>query len=435
VTAATPARRLALQVLIDVAGPGPSLADRLAQDDCQRLDSRERGFLHELVLGSLRRRGLLDHALRPLLDRPLARVDPVVQDVLRLGAHQLLHLRVPDRAAVSASVDLAREAVPRAAGFVNAVLRRLSQSGPPPVPDPVADPLAWLTTAGSLPVWLAERWLRSLGPEVSVARAAATTASPPVVLRLNPRVPDAIARVEAAGATLHPLEVPGAFRAEGGRLGSLAAEGAVYLQDEGSQLVARLAEGRGPVLDACAAPGGKASLIADLSEGPRPVVAAELSVRRARTMAALVRRWGAVKVWPVAADGHRPPFRAAFDCVLVDAPCSGLGTLSRHPDIRWRFRAADLARQSARQSALLARLSALVRPGGRLVYATCSLEEEETVSVVTDFLAKHALFSRAAAPAWASPFASPDGFLRTLPERSGGDGFFAAVLEKAQNSL
>jgi 16S rRNA (cytosine967-C5)-methyltransferase len=434
-TSATPARRLALRVLTAVAGPGPSLADRLAEDDCHGLDSRERAFLHELVLGTLRRRGLLDHALAPLLDRPLPRVDPVVLDVLRLGAHQLLHLRVPDRAAVSASVDLAREAVPRAAGFVNAVLRRLSQSGPRPLPDPAADPLGWLTTAGSLPLWLAERWLTRLGPEVAVARAGAMAEAPPVALRLNPRAQDVRARLEAAGATLHPLTVPGAFRAEGGRLGSLAAEGAIYLQDEGSQLVARLADGSGPVLDACAAPGGKASLIADLAESPRPVIAAELSVRRVRTMAALLRRWGSPHVLPLAADGHRPPFRAAFECVLVDAPCSGLGTLSRHPDLRWRFRATDLPRQAARQSALLARLSSLVQPGGRLVYATCSLEDEETVSVVNGFLAEHRAFSPAQAPDWAGAFVSPDGFLRTLPERSGGDGFFAAVMRKAKNSL
>jgi 16S rRNA (cytosine967-C5)-methyltransferase len=421
-------------VLTDIARGGQSLAERLAEGDCEALDPRERGFLHELVLGSLRRRGLLDHAIAPRLDRPLERVDPLVLTILRLGAYQLLHLRVPDRAAVSASVDLAREATPRAAPFVNAVLRKLSGSGAPPLPDRTADPRGWLTSAGSLPGWLAERWLHRLGPETAIARALAASEPPAAVLRLNPRMADAPARCDQAGVRLTPLSVPGAYRADGGRLVDLAREGVLYLQDEGSQLVAHLAAGPGLLLDACAAPGGKSTLAADDDSEPR-VAAAEISLRRCRTLQALVRRWGAPRVFPLAADGHHPPFGRSFDGVLIDAPCTGLGTLSRHPDIRWRLKPDDIPRQASRQAALLARLASLVRPGGRLVYATCSLEDEETVGIVGPFLQATPHFTLASPPPWAQAFVDGDGFVRTRPESTGGDGFFAALLRRGLTGL
>ena len=165
----TPARRLALQALGQATRGGATLAEVLSAPAADALDARERGFLHELALGTLRARGLLDHALGALVDRPLDRLDPTALDILRLGAHQILHLRVPDRAAVSQSVELARNGA-CAAGFVNAVLRKLARVGAPAVPDPEADAKGWLTTAGSLPPWLAERWLARLGPAGAVVR-------------------------------------------------------------------------------------------------------------------------------------------------------------------------------------------------------------------------------------------------------------------------
>src|SRR5687767_12346448 len=179
----TPARRLAFRILGEVERAGPTLGDRLAAPDVLALDTRERAFLHELLLGTLRRRGEIDHALAARLDRPLARLEAPVLAALRLGAYQVLRLRVPDRAAVSESVELARSASPRAAGFVNAVLRTLSREGAPPLPDAGQDPLAWLTTGGSLPRWLAERWLARLGAERAVRRARALLDPPPVFFR------------------------------------------------------------------------------------------------------------------------------------------------------------------------------------------------------------------------------------------------------------
>src|SRR5262245_19951294 len=197
----TPARRAAFRVLERVEARAGTLADLLADPDALalNLDPRERGFLHELVLGTLRHRGLVDHALGPLLDRPLDRVDAPVRTVLRLGAYQILRLRVPHRAAVDESVDLARDTQPRAAGFVHAVLRRLARDGMPPLPEPSADPLGWLSTEGSLPRWLAARWIDRWGAALAVSRARAFLATPPLAFRLNPRRPDALDRVRAAG--------------------------------------------------------------------------------------------------------------------------------------------------------------------------------------------------------------------------------------------
>ena len=425
---ATRTRQAALRVLLDMERGGPTLADRLADDDVDGLPERDRAFLHELVLGTLRRRGALDFALARLLDQPFPRLEPPVKAILRLGAYQALHMRVPHRAAVSESVELARESAPRAAGLVNAVLRRLAREGAPPFPDPEADPLGWLTTAGSLPRWLAVRWIARLGPATALARARALLEAPPSVFRINPRVADAEARLRAEGFELQPLVVPGAWTATG-RLTPLAAEGVVYLQDQGSQMAAHLAAEGVRVLDACAAPGGKTTLIADLLGGGGRVVGAEASLPRVRRMATLVARWGATTIALVAADARRPPFAGSFDSVLLDAPCSGLGTLARHPDIRWRTDERDILRHAGRQRELLEGVAGLVRPGGRLVYSVCSGEPEEGDQMVDAFLAAHAEFGLSPLPSWAQPFADR-GRAHTRPERHGGDAFFVAVFIK-----
>ncbi len=425
----TPARPLAFRILRDVES-GPTLGERLAAPEVEALPPRERSFLHELTLGVLRRRGALDHALRPLVDRPLESLSPDVLTALRLGAYQILHLRVPEHAAVSESVELVRAGKPRATGFVNAVLRRLAREGSPPDPDPERDPEAWLTTAGSLPPWLAQRWRERLGPAAAVARARALLQAPPTFFRINPRHEMTREALAAAGIEAHLTDVPGAWELQSGRLTDLAREGRVYVQDRSSQLVARLAASSGLVLDACAAPGGKSLLIADLLGPSTRVVAAEAAPRRLRTLASLCTLWGAASVLPLGADARRPPFRTAFDAVLLDAPCSGLGTIARHPDIRWRLRPRDVLRQAKRQLELLESLGPFVKPGGRLVYATCSIEDEENEGVVGRFLAEDPAFRPDPLPQWALPFA--DGpFVRTRPERHAGDAFFAAVLRRA----
>jgi 16S rRNA (cytosine967-C5)-methyltransferase len=426
---ATPARRLAISVLARVAREEGTLAEILAAEEVERLDPRERAFLHELVLGILRRRGWLDHVLEGLVTRSLGRTPPAIRDALRLGAYQLLYLRVPAHAAVSESVALARHAEPRGGGpaFVNAVLRRLQREGPPAEPDPDIDPFGWLTTAGSLPGWLAERWIARLGPGEALARARALLEPPPAAFRFNPRIADASARAAAAGLEVRPTNVPDAWQATAGPLAGLADEGLLYPQDVGSQLVAQLAVLPGTILDACAAPGGKALLVADRLASSGRVVAAESSPRRRRTLVDLCARWGATNVAVVGADALRPPFRCVFDAVLVDAPCSGLGTLARRPDIRWRLRPRDVDRHARRQASMLEALSTLVRVGGRLVYATCSVEDEENEGVLRPFLESHPGFEPEPLPRWARPFAVGP-LLKMSPARQPGDAFFAARL-------
>ncbi len=406
---------------------GRPLAPTLEKTAGGLADSRDRALLHELVLGTLRRRGWLDHVLSRLSSRPLDSLTTAVRDSLRLGAYQLLFLRTPAHAAVSEAVDLAREHEPHAAGFVNAILRRLQREGPPADPDPAQDPLRWMSTAGSLPAWLAERWLARLGPTEAVARARAALEPPPTFVRLNPRMPSAREELASAGVMLEPCAVPGAFRASEGALGTFSERGLLYVQDAGSQLVARLAAGDGHVLDACAAPGGKAMLLADLAEGETRVVAAEVSRRRLAAMAALARRWGATRLLLLGGDALQPPFGLDFDSVLLDAPCSGLGTLASNPDIRWRLTPQDLERQAARQRSLIESVARCVRPGGRLVYATCSLEPEETHQVVDGFLAANQAFSVDELPEWAQPYAR-EGRIELDPARHPGDSFFALRL-------
>lgn len=415
-------------MLAQVSRRAGTLAQALAAPAVEALDERERALLHELVLGTLRRRGWLDHVLGRFVHQPLERVVPGVLDALRLGAYQLLFTRVASHAALSESVDLARGVEPRAAGFANAVLRRLQREGAPPAPDPAADPLAWLTSSGSLPRWLAERWLGRLGPQRAVERARALLEAPPVHFRTNPRRPDATDRLAAAGIRSRPAFVPGSLALVEGRLSPFLESGIAYVQDVGSQLVGALAAAEGTVLDACAAPGGKSLLIADLGAGRTRVVAAEASPRRLRTLESLRRRWGATQVQVVAADGLRPPFARPFDAVLLDAPCSGLGTLGRRPDVRWRCGPDEPERQSRRQRALLEAQAALVRPGGRLVYATCSVEQEENEQVVDPFLAAHAEFEVEGLPDWAERFR--DGRFLRLEPAAGGDAFFVARLRR-----
>jgi 16S rRNA (cytosine967-C5)-methyltransferase len=423
----TPARRLALDVLARCSRGEGTLADSFAEADADQLPARERALLHELVLGTLRRRGWLDYVLAHLADRPLHRTPAALRDVLRLGAYQLLFLRVPAHAAVSESVALARSLEPRGAAFVNAVLRRLLREGPPPEPSSGTHPLEWLTSAGSLPRWLAVRWLERLGRDEAIARARALLDPAPVFLRFNPRVPDARGQIEAAGVEVRPATVPGAWEATSGRLAEPAGRGIVHIQDEGSQLVALLAAVPGLVLDACAAPGGKSLVLADELGGSATVVAADVSRRRLRTLLALRARWGASRLHVLAADAARPPFARPFDAVLLDAPCSGLGTLARRPDVRWRVRQADLPRHAERQGRLLEALLPLVRPGGRLVYATCSVEDEETVGVLAPFLDAHPQLTAIPLPEWARPFADRS-FVRMSPARHRGDSFFVACM-------
>ncbi len=417
------------------------LAARLRSSVVSALD---RSFVTRLVYGTLAWQGRLDHHLGGLVRMPLARLEPAVRAALRLGLYQLLFLdRVPAYAAVDGSVRLARAAGRGAAGLVNAVLRGAATAGRDglPLPDAGADPVERLSVEWSHPRWLVERWAAEVGWDELPRLLAADNHRGPTSVRANTLVTsrDALLAELVAGgiaAAASRWACDGVVIGHGAaRLRALPAwrEGRLAFQGEVSQLVTpllALANGA-RVLDACAAPGGKACHAAALLGGTGLVLALDPRPGGVRRIAAEAARLGAGCVRPVAGDARRPPLRESFDAVLVDAPCSGLGTLRRHPELRWRRRPEDIPRLAALQHAILAGVAPLVRPGGSLVYAVCTISREETEDVIGALCATEPRFvvePVGAGTSTPAALASPDGFLRSFPHRHGLDGFFAARL-------
>ena len=433
---------------------GDDLPRALAEFRDALADDRDRALVTELAAGTLRWLAALDHVVGRAADRPIARIDPDVLTVLRLGAYQLLYLdRVPPAAAVNESVRLVKQ-VGRtsAAGFVNAVLRRVGAArrapGLPPPPDGSADraaALGYLSVTASHPRWLVERWLDRYGLQPAAAWVRFNNTSPPLTLRAN-RL--RTTREELAGRLAeHGVRTePTRFARDGLAVAAgnpyrtpLAGAGLFLAQDEASQLVAELVGGRpgDRVLDACAAPGGKATAVAGAMGGRGMLVAADLRPARIRLLRGTLAGLGADVVRVVRLDLRRGvPFGPVFDRVLVDAPCSGLGVLRRDPEIRWRRAPDDLPRFAAAQLAMAGRAAGAVRPGGVLVYATCSSEPEENEDVVAAFLDAHPDFEPArpdregAAAPGVRGVLDDRGRLATTPFRHGLDAFFAVVLRR-----
>jgi len=447
----TQARLLALRVLERVERTG-AYADLALRPALARspLSSADRALATELVFGTLRWRGRLDHLLAHVLDRELAKLEPGVSAALRLGAYQIIFTdRIPDHAAVDETVRCLRAAGRvRATGLANAVLRRLAAQGREiPLPRLDDDPVGHLSHALSLPAWLALRWLERFGAAEAAALAAALNRVPPLTVRANPlRV-----RREALLAELrdrHPAARPCALAAEGIRLEDRGdpgrepafVEGRFTVQDEASQLVVDLLDPRPGerVLDTCAAPGTKATALAERVGPTGAVRALDRHARRLDLVARDARRLGLPWLRTEPRDATRPLDDLAdvpFDRVLVDAPCTGLGALRRSPDLRWRVGPEDPARLAETQAALLAAAALVLRPGGALVYSTCSFEPEETDAVIEDFLARTPGFRRVAPgtlPARLAPVLDAAGTLRTWPHHHDADGFFAVRLERVQ---
>ncbi|MFN8190677.1 MAG: transcription antitermination factor NusB [Nocardioidaceae bacterium] len=421
------------------------------------LSGRDAGFATELAAGTLRRRGTYDAVLAACVDRPLAKVEVKVLDVLRLGAHQLLAMRVPPHAALSATVDLARSVIgPGAAGFVNAVLRRVSEADLATwvrrvAPDPATDPWGFAAVAHSHPRWVVEALAAALGGGGGVADGVEDGAGDELEALLSadnepPRVV-LVARPGRAEVAELPGE-PTRWSPYGVVLGSgdpsavpAVAEGRAGVQDEGSQLVA-LALARAAVdgrderwLDLCAGPGGKAALLAGLAAGAGArLVANERQPHRAGLVRRALRGADGVE-GVVVADGTQPPWPSgSFDRVLVDAPCTGLGALRRRPESRWRRTPQDVTALAPLQRALLSAAIDSVRPGGVVVYATCSPVLAETRDVVTDVLAARSdARLEDASSLWPDV---PDcvgplpGTLQLWPHRHATDAMFVALLRR-----
>lgn len=423
-----PARRAAFDVLVSHAHNGSDLPSAMAAAQRTLADSRDRTLLTELVTGTLRWRLALDFQLARHATRPLADLDDAVLASLRLAAFQLLHLdRVPASAVVNDAVSLVRRGGKSSAGgFVNAVLRALARH---------ASSLTWpegqdaeaLAIRHSHPSWLVARWLQRYGADRTERWLAFNNRPPRPCLVTNRTMgtrDELAGLLRAEGIATHPTSrsTDGLVVDQGPILSSKAlADGRCLIQDEASQLVAALGDvGPGQrVLDLCAAPGGKTLTLASRVQPGGLVVACDVRPRRVRLLRQLVARTRLPRtsVVQVPPTGSLPFADAAFDLVMVDAPCSGLGTIRRDPDIRWHRAAADLPGLAARQGELLARAARLVRVGGTLVYATCSSEPEENDEVVAAFLASH--------PAFTLRYLH-----RTLPPDDDLEAFFGAVIAR-----
>jgi 16S rRNA (cytosine967-C5)-methyltransferase len=440
-------RYAAYDTLLRISTRG-GFADRLIDRELakNRLSGPDRGLFAELVFGVLRRQGTLDHIIAHLLDQPIAKLEPQVLILLRLGVYQLLFLdRIPAPAAVNESVNLARRLAPRACGLVNAVLRAcLRRKDAIPVPDPASDPVAAMAVRHSHPAWLVASWFGQLGAAEAEQLAEAASRRPALTLRVNTlrTTRDLLLhRLEESGVPAAPcLFSPLGLRVEG-QHGITALpgfhDGLWAVQDESSQLAGMLL---GPqpgerVLDACAAPGGKALLLAQLMENRGEILATDVSGARLPLIRETAQRLGVTILATAVADLLRPEAlpRGGFDRILLDAPCSGLGVIRRNPETKWRLSAADFGRFAATQKAMLCNVSPLLRPGGVLLYATCSTAREENEQVVEDFLSRHPGFVledlNVLFPAWRDLFTA-EGMYRAWPHRHGMDGFFAARLRK-----
>lgn len=441
-------RALALDVLLRVEATD-AFANLLldARLQASGLAGPDRALATELVYGVLRWRGMLDWMLGRVLDRPLLSLDPPVRQVLRLGAYQLCCLtRIPDFAAVDQSVRLVRRAgAGKSAGFVNAVLRAVARRRDELEPDPSADPVAYWTTVGSHPRWLVERWMARLGPEEAGQLMAANNAVPPVTVLANAlkaRAEDVLSiLLGAVPGVVAGRFFPEAFSVWGaGGVTDLPgfAEGWLIPMDEAGAfpvLALDLSPGQ-RVLDACAGGGSKSALIAARVGAEGEVVALDSSPRAVRRLEAAMSRLGLTRVRPHLADARTAGARwpGQFSRVLLDAPCTGLGTIRRRPEIKWRRLPEDLPRASALQQELLEGVAGALAEGGLLVYSTCSLEPEETDAVIAAFLALHPEFrvdtSWRGLPSEGG-LVDGDGHLRAWPHRHGTDGFFVACFRRS----
>ena len=405
------------------------------------LSDRDRSLSHELTMGVLRWQLKLDHYISHYAERDIARLDVPVRIALRLGLYQLRFLsRIPPSAAVNEAVNLVRFARLRSAEkFVNAVLRRAVREPDYDPLDRIDDALERLAFETSHPRWLIERWSAAFGVAEASAFARANNEAAPVSFRIANRDAnqnDILEKLRTAGASLVPSElVRSGWRITGATslLHQLTQSGEVYIQDEASQLVAHVlaAQAGQRVLDVCAAPGSKTTHISVLTNDHALVIAGDLHSHRLRVVANSARLQGLRGLHCATVDGLQglPFHEASFHRVLVDAPCSGTGTLRRNPEIRWRIRAQDITELSARQKRLLSNAAKMVSPRGRLVYSTCSVEPEENEGVVRAFLEAEDCFSRIQPPVEPA-LITEDGFVRTWPHRQGTDGFFIALFER-----
>lgn len=436
--AVTEARGAAADVLTDLRSG--ELLDSSFDRRTTRLDPRDRRWTRELVFGMLRQRGWLDALLDDRVRGGLAKLDPDLIDLLRLGAYQLLSMgSVPAYAAIGQTVELAkRRHGIGASKLANAVLRRLDRERDRLAVRTPEDPVEALALQHSHPRWLVARWIARWGAEETRLLLEANNREAPLVARPYHVVREQLeAMLESAGVTVAdaPLVPDSLVLTAGvGAMTELGAfkQGLFHLQDPASTLVTRYAAipTGAQVADLCAAPGGKTL---ELARSASVVFAGDASFARLARVRDNVRRLDATNVVPFVGDARFPAVRG-MDAVLIDVPCTGTGTFRRHPDARWRLKVSDLAVLPAVQRSILRAAASAVRPGGLLIYSTCSLETEENDAQIESFLRDVPGWRLEPPPEGAVPAAVLDaGRLRVLPQRHGTDGAFAARLRRSDS--
>ena len=436
----SPARAAALTVVRRVFEQG-AYADRALAAEAAGLDPRDRALATQIAYGTVQRRGTLDYLASQLVRRPLGTLEPVVLAGVRIGLFQILYLSgIPAHAAVDETVELVKRQSRGGAGLVNAVLRRGAQRGPTLLGrlsdrDPAAAAVMY-----SVPEWLAEMWWDELGAERARSLLRVVNQPPESALRINPLVDsldDVVARLAVANrAAPGPPEgvvLEGPFDVQGS---DLWREGAIMAQSRASMLVARVVapEPGDRVLDLCAAPGGKTTHLAALMEDRGEIVAVERHPGRAQALEETCSRMRATAVRVVVDDAAELRLPASFDRVLLDPPCSGLGTLQSRPDRRWRASLEAIAELACLQARLLEAAAAATAPGGTLVYSVCTISRRESEEVIDRFLEAHRDWQRedlgAIYPQWRH--AREGRYLQLFPDRDGTDGFFVARLRRGQ---
>ncbi len=442
-TTTAPARRCAYAVVRRVFERG-AYADHAFAAEAQAacLDARDRALAMRLAYGAVQRRGTLDHLIERLAERPVAKLDPPLLAALRMGLYELLYLRgAPDRAIVADAVELAKTNGRSGHGLVNAVLRRAGREGPDALLAGLDDETPQRAAIKhSHPEWIARMWWDSLGPEQARALMATDNEPSEVALRANTLVTDAAALARELPVRTHgDPAIPEALVLEepfDAHASPLWPQGAFHAQSRAAMLVARALDPQPGerVLDLCAAPGGKTTHLAALMQGRGEVLAVERNTRRAGALVRTAQRLHAANVRVEVADAElERPEGAVYDRVLVDPPCSGLGTLQARADLRWRVTREGVGEMARVQARILAAGAAALRPGGVLVYSTCTISPTENERLIAAFLDSHSEFGLDDLAAMAGAYAAADapGMLQTLPQRDGTAGFFIARLLKS----